>query len=160
MLWAAETRASWMPDGMVSQPGRRKRPRKISRAATNGMARLLMDISFYRREAGRAIPPAISAFASRGPSPYDGRVLELEVYAAGVRDLNKIMELDIELGAIPGLHYKVDRNHDIVYMELEGATVTFREIRSIFRKLGLEPKFVGAIPAELRPKTKTQLLEA
>jgi hypothetical protein len=41
-------------------------------------------------------------------------VLELEVYAAGVRDLNKILELDIEL---------------------------------------------DAIAAELRPKTKTQLLE-
>jgi len=86
-------------------------------------------------------------------------VLELEVYAAGVRELNKILELDIELGPIAGLHYKVDRNHDVVYMELEAATVTFREIRSIFRKLGLDPKFVGAIPAELRPKTRTQLLE-
>ena len=82
-------------------------------------------------------------------------MLELEVYAAGVRELNKVLEL----GAIAGLHYKVDRNHDIVYMELEAPTVTFREIRSIFRKLGLDPKFVGAIPAELRPKTKTQLLE-
>jgi hypothetical protein len=83
-------------------------------------------------------------------------VLELEVYAAGARDLNKILEL----GPIAGLHCKVDRNHDIVYMELEAPTVTFREIRAIFRKLGLDPKFVGAIPAELRPKTKTQLLEA
>lgn len=99
-----------------------------------------------------------SDFASRAACFYAGRVLELEVYAAGVRDLNKILELDIELEAIPGLHYKVDSNHDIVYLELEGPTVTFREIRSIFRKLGLEPKFVGAIPAELRPKTKTQLL--
>lgn len=104
--------------------------------------------------------PAISGFASPAASPYDVRVLELEVYAAGVRDLNKILELDIELGAIAGLRYKVDRNHDIVYMELETPTVTFREIRSIFRNLGLEPKFVGAIPAEMRPKTKTQLLEA
>jgi hypothetical protein len=102
----------------------------------------------------------ISDFASLAASFYDASVLELEVYAAGVRDLNKILELDIELGAIGGLHYKVDRNHDIVYMELEAPTVTFREIRSIFRKLGLEPKFVGAIPAELRPKTKTQLLGA
>jgi hypothetical protein len=93
-------------------------------------------------------------------SPYDVLVLELEVYAAGVRDLNKILELDIELGAISGLHYKVDRNHDIVYMELEAPTATFREIRSIFRKLGLEPRFVGAIPAELRPRTKTKLLDA
>jgi hypothetical protein len=87
-------------------------------------------------------------------------VLELEVYAAGVRDLNKILELDHEIEAVPGLRYKVDRNHDIVYMELEGPTVTFREIRAMFRKLGLEPKFVGAIPPELRPKTKTQLLGA
>lgn len=88
-----------------------------------------------------------------------GAMLELEVYAAGVRDLNKILELDTELGAIAGLRYKVDRNHDIVYLELDRPGVTFREIRSIFRKLGLDPKFIGAIPAELRPKTKTQLLE-
>ena len=87
-------------------------------------------------------------------------MLELEVYAAGVRDLNKILELDLELEAVAGLRYKVDRNHDMVYMELEGPTVTLREIRSTFRKLGLEPKFVGAVPPELRPKTKTQLLGA
>ena len=117
-----------------------------------------MDTSLYRRERARAIPRF--GFASLAASSYHERVLELEVYAAGVRDLNKILELDIELEAIAGLHYKVDRNHDIVYMELEAPTVTFREIRSIFRKLGLDPKFVGAIPAELRPKTKTQLLGA
>lgn len=87
-------------------------------------------------------------------------MFELEVYATGVRDLNKILELDHEIEAVPGLRYKVDRNHDIIYMELEAPTVTFREIRSMFRKLGLEPKFVGAIPPELRPKTKTQLLGA
>jgi hypothetical protein len=85
-------------------------------------------------------------------------MLELEVYAAGVRDLDKILELDHELEAVAGLRYKVDRNHDLVYLELEEPTVTFREIRGIFRKLGLDPRFVGAIPSELRPKSKTQLL--
>lgn len=85
-------------------------------------------------------------------------MLELEVYAAGVRDLNKILELDHELETLAGLRYKVDRNHDLVYLELEQPTVTFREIRAAFRKLGLEPRFVGAIPDELRPKVKTQLL--
>ena len=85
-------------------------------------------------------------------------MLELEVYAAGVRDLNKILELDHELEAVAGLRYKVDRNHDLVYLELEEPTVTFREIRTIFRKLGLDPRFVGTIPNELRPKTKTQPL--
>ncbi len=87
-------------------------------------------------------------------------MFELEVYAAGVRDLNKILELDHELETLPGLRYKVDRNHDLVYLELEEATVTFREIRAAFRKLGLEPRFVGAIPSELRPKIKTQVLTA
>ena len=85
-------------------------------------------------------------------------MLELEVYAAGVRDMDKILELDHELETIAGLRYKVDRNHDVVYLELEEPTVTFREIRSIFRRLGLDPRFVGSIPNELRPKTKTQPL--
>ena len=81
-------------------------------------------------------------------------MLELEVYAAGVRDLNKILELE----TIAGSRYKVDRNHDLVHFELEEPAVTFRDLRTIFRKLNLEPRFVGAIPIELRPKTKTQLL--
>lgn len=85
-------------------------------------------------------------------------MFELEVYAAGVRDLNKILELDHELESLPGLRYKIDRNHDLVYLELDEPSVTFREIRAVFRKLGLEPRFVGAIPNELRPKIKTQVL--
>ncbi|MDQ6861315.1 MAG: hypothetical protein M3032_09185 [Verrucomicrobiota bacterium] len=87
-------------------------------------------------------------------------MLELEVYAAGVRDLNKILELDHELEALPGVRYKIDSNHDLVYLEMEEPTVTFREIRSLFRKLGFEPRFVGTIPPELRAKTKTQPLSA
>jgi hypothetical protein len=87
-------------------------------------------------------------------------MIELEVYAAGLRDLNKILELDHQLETIPGLRYKVDRNHDLVYLELDEPTVTFREIRAIFRKLDFDPRFVGAIPMELRPKTKTQPLSA
>jgi len=85
-------------------------------------------------------------------------MIELEVYAAGLRDLNKILELDHELEAIAGLRYKVDSNHDIVYMELEEPTITVREIRAIFKKLDLDPRFIGAIPPELRPRTKTQPL--
>jgi hypothetical protein len=85
-------------------------------------------------------------------------MLELEVYAAGVRDLNKILELDHELESLSGLRYKVDSNHDLVYLELDGPTTTLREIRAVFRRLGLEPRFVGAVPSELRPKTQTQLL--
>lgn len=87
-------------------------------------------------------------------------MIELEVYAVGLRDLNKILELDHQLETIPGLRYKVDRNHDLVYLELDEPTVTFREIRAIFRKLDLDPRFIGAIPPELRPRSKTQPLSA
>ena len=85
-------------------------------------------------------------------------MLELQIYAPGVRDLNKILELEHELEPLAGLRYKVDRNHDVVYLELDAPTVSFREIRSIFRKLNLEPRFIGNIPDELRPRTKTQVL--
>jgi hypothetical protein len=85
-------------------------------------------------------------------------MIELEIYAAGLGDLNKILELDHQLEPISGLRYKVDRNHDLVYLEIDGPIITFREIRAIFRKLGLDPRFIGAIPPELRPKPKTQPL--
>ena len=84
-------------------------------------------------------------------------MIELEIYAAGVRNLEKILELDHELEAIPGLHYKVDSNHDIIYLEFEHASVSVQELKGIFAKLGLDAKFVGTIPPELNPKkTRTQ----
>ena len=85
-------------------------------------------------------------------------MIELEVYAAGVRNLDKILELDHELEAIPSLRYKVDSNHDIVYLEFGEPTFTVEDIQKLFKKLGLQARFVGAIPPELRPKSKTQLL--
>ena len=45
-------------------------------------------------------------------------------------------------------------------IELEAYAVGLRETPSIFPKLELEPRFVGAMPAELRPRSKTQLLSA
>jgi hypothetical protein len=87
-------------------------------------------------------------------------MVELEVYAVGLRDLNKVLELDHQLAAIAGLRYKVDSNHDLVYLELDEPTVNVREIRAIFLKLGLDPRFVGAIQPELRPKSKTEPLSA
>jgi hypothetical protein len=87
-------------------------------------------------------------------------MIELEVYAAGVRNLEKILELDHELEAIPGIHYKVDSNHDIVYMEFESPTFTITELKAIFTKLGLHAKIVGNIPSELHPKkSRTQPIE-
>lgn len=86
-------------------------------------------------------------------------MIELEVYAAGLRDLNKIMALDHEMEAIAGLRYKVDSNHDIVYMEFDEPNFHLDDITAIFRRLGLEPRLVGMIPQQLKPKSKTQLLD-
>ena len=83
-------------------------------------------------------------------------MIEVEIYAAGVRQLEKILELDHEFEAVAGLLYKVDSNHDIVYLDFEEPTMTIQEVRSVFRKIGLEPRIVGQVPSELNPKAKTQ----
>ena len=83
-------------------------------------------------------------------------MIEVEIYAAGVRQLEKILELDHEFETVPGLRYKVDSNHDIVYLDFEEPTLSIQQIRAIFRRLGLEPRIVGGVPAELNPKSKTQ----
>ncbi len=88
------------------------------------------------------------------------RMIEVEVYAAGVRSLEKILALDHELEAVPSLRYKIDSNHDIVYLDFDVPTLTIDEIHAIFSKLKLEARIVGNIPAELNQKSKTQLLSA
>jgi len=85
-------------------------------------------------------------------------MIEVEVYAAGVRNLEKILQLDHALEALSGLRYKVDSNHDIVYLEFDAPVLMLGEIHAIFRKLGLNSKIVGNIPAELSQKSKTQIL--
>ena len=84
-------------------------------------------------------------------------MIELEIYAAGVRDLKIILELDHLLSAIPELRYKIDRNHDIVYFEVDQPSFNVHEVLDAFRRLDLEPRIVGGVPPELTKK-KTQLL--
>ena len=56
-------------------------------------------------------------------------MIELEICAAGARDLNKIVELD-------------------------EPTIIFREIPGIFIKPGFEPRSAGALPPGSRPRSK------
>lgn len=83
-------------------------------------------------------------------------MVEVEVYAAGVRAPEKVMGLALELDAIEGLHYKVDTNHDIVYMEFHNSVLDADALRALFRRVGLEAKFVGQLPPEVGNKRKTQ----
>jgi hypothetical protein len=85
-------------------------------------------------------------------------MFDVEIYARGLREMGKILELDRQLVEIAGLRYKMDTNHDIVYLEFDEPTLSIREIRTIFLKLDLEPLFIGAIPPELQSRTKTERL--
>ena len=84
-------------------------------------------------------------------------MIELEIYAPGLRETDKIMELNHALAAVAGLRFKVDSHHDIVYLEFdEPPAMTSAEVRNVFVRMGLESRFVGAVSPELRPKAKTQ----
>ena len=85
-------------------------------------------------------------------------MVELEVYAAGIREADRAIALGHELEALQGLRYKVDAKHDIVYLEMDQPLHTTDAIRRAFGRIGLKAQFVGAIPPECRPKSKTQLL--
>lgn len=86
-------------------------------------------------------------------------MVEVEVYAAGVRAPEKMMGLALELEAIPGLRYKVDTSHDIVYMEFTGKLLDAGALLALFRRISLDAKFVGELPPGLSEKKKTQRLD-
>lgn len=85
-------------------------------------------------------------------------VIELEIYAAGVRTPDKLMGLDLELGAIPGLRYKVDTLHDIIFLETQDQNLSLEAIHSIFNKLDLKARFVGQTHSAARSQSTTQVL--
>lgn len=83
---------------------------------------------------------------------------ELEVYAAGLRAPDKLMGLDLELGAIPGLRYKVDTLHDLMFLESDDPDLSLQEIESIFNKIGLKARFVGQTHTVAKSATATQVI--
>jgi hypothetical protein len=89
----------------------------------------------------------------------DFSMIEVEVYAAGVRNPERMMALAIELDTLPGIRYKVDTNHDIVYMEFGEISPSLQTLKSLFSKAGLQARFVGALPPEMgTDKKRTQKL--
>jgi hypothetical protein len=79
-------------------------------------------------------------------------MVELQIYAAGLRAPEKLMGLDLELGAIPGVRYKADAPHDMIFLESDDPHLAVENIRGIFEKLDLEARFVGqTYPAAPNP---------
>ena len=86
-------------------------------------------------------------------------MIELEVYAVGLRESDNILKIGHQLEALPGVRYQVDSNHDIVYFEMDEPIVTLSQLSDAIRRVGLEPRFVGEVPAELEVGTRTQRIE-
>ncbi len=87
-------------------------------------------------------------------------MIDLQVYAAGLRGEDYILQLGHALEMYRDLRYKLDPDHDMVYFEFEPAATSLREIRGIFEGIGLEPRFVGEIPPEITEAgTKTERIQ-
>lgn len=86
-------------------------------------------------------------------------MIELEVYAKGLRKEQHILELTNQMNMLPRIRYKIDTNHDLVYFEIDDPQeVSFRQINDLFTNIGLIPRFVGQIPDNLRHGDETMRL--
>ena len=86
-------------------------------------------------------------------------MIELEVYAKGLRKEQHILELTNQMNMMPRVRYKIDTNHDLVYFEIDDPQeISFRQINDLFTNIGLIPRFVGQIPDNLRHGDETMRL--
>jgi hypothetical protein len=81
-------------------------------------------------------------------------MFEVEIYARGLREMGKFLEVNRRLVEIAGLRYKVDTNDDIVYVEFDEPTLSIREILAISPNLDLNrflsPRFRRSFSREGR----------
>ncbi|MEN3942021.1 hypothetical protein WJU23_12055 [Prosthecobacter sp. SYSU 5D2] len=74
-------------------------------------------------------------------------MIEIEVYARGLRAESRLLELRGQMDMQPHVRYKVDAHHDLVYFELdEPAQISLKDIMEVFTNIGLEPRLVGQVP--------------
>lgn len=86
-------------------------------------------------------------------------MIELEVYAKGLRANHYLMELRSQMDLLPKVRYKIDERHDLVYFEIDDPQeVSLKQIDNLFGNIGLRPRFVGQIPDTLRASDQTARL--
>ena len=76
-------------------------------------------------------------------------MIEISFYAPGLREGENVMKMGHDLELMPGVHYHVDLNHDIVYFDMETPVATVSQLEKVFTTVGLEPRVVGEVPEEL-----------
>ncbi len=74
-------------------------------------------------------------------------MIELEIYAPGLRDDTTLMQFRDQMDLLPKVRYKVDTHHDLVYFEIsEPGLVTLDQLTETFTSIGLAPRIVGQVP--------------
>ena len=74
-------------------------------------------------------------------------MIELEIYAPGLRDDTILMQFRDQMDLLPKVRYKVDTHHDLVYFEIAEAGITsLDELTETFTNVGLAPRIVGQVP--------------
>jgi hypothetical protein len=85
-------------------------------------------------------------------------MIEVEIYAPGLRAESAMMRLRNQMDHFPRVRYKIDAHHDLVYFEIDRPSdISQEEIHQIFEAVDLTPRFVGQIPAELRNGTTSEI---
>ncbi len=76
--------------------------------------------------------------------------IEVEVYAPGLRENDRVLQLSHQMDLLPGLRYKVDTLHEMVYFESDQLDGLSQEgIVGVFEAIGIQPRFVGDVSATL-----------
>jgi hypothetical protein len=76
-------------------------------------------------------------------------MIEIEIYAKGIRDNGKLKLLTREMDKFKEVKYTVDEDHDIVFLEVDSPeAISPAQIEEIFSTLGLESRYVGELPVD------------
>lgn len=77
-------------------------------------------------------------------------MIEIEVYAQGLRAESTLLELRSQMDLLPHVRYKVDTHHDLVYFEIDDpSSVSLSQLNETFTNIGLNPRIVGQMPEGL-----------
>lgn len=78
-------------------------------------------------------------------------MIEIEVYARGLRAESRLLELRGQMDLFPKIRYKVDTHHELVYFELDDPeSASLKELMEVFTNISLEPRLVGQVPEALQ----------
>jgi hypothetical protein len=74
-------------------------------------------------------------------------MIELEIYAPGLRQESILKAFCSQMDLQPQVRYKIDTHHDLVYFEVDHPEhVMPMDLLEPFNDIGLSPRIVGQMP--------------